>query len=61
MKMDGLKKKNDDVVALAGVTRRIVERSSWSTVFTEESFIDQYLLPFIECVLLAEKNLIMLR
>ncbi|OBZ90055.1 hypothetical protein A0J61_01895 [Choanephora cucurbitarum] len=59
--MDGLEKKNDDVVALTSVTRRIAERKLWATVFTEESFIDQHLLPFFESVFLAEKNLVALK
>ncbi|KAI8347599.1 hypothetical protein EDC96DRAFT_567714 [Choanephora cucurbitarum] len=61
LRIDGLRKKNDDVVALASVTRRLAERKSWATVFTEESFIDQYLLPFVECILLADKDLFILR
>ena len=56
--IEAKKNKNADVEALARVTRRSLERKSWYQPLTEESFVDQHLLSFVECILLSDKSLI---
>ncbi|KAI8373436.1 hypothetical protein EDC96DRAFT_499302, partial [Choanephora cucurbitarum] len=61
MLMDAKKSENPDVEALAKVTRRTAERMFWPLTLTEESFIDQHVLAFIEYVLLTDRSLLVSR
>ncbi|KAI8369881.1 hypothetical protein EDC96DRAFT_543045 [Choanephora cucurbitarum] len=50
------KDKNEEGLALVAITRRFVENDSWGSSTTEESFIDQHLLPFVQAIFMNNRT-----
>ncbi|KAI8367296.1 hypothetical protein BD560DRAFT_424674 [Blakeslea trispora] len=52
------KDKNQEGLALVAVTRRIAENDNWVGSTTEESFIDQHLLPFVQVIFMNDRTFV---
>ncbi|KAI8352882.1 hypothetical protein BD560DRAFT_408617 [Blakeslea trispora] len=50
------KDKNEEGLALVAITRRFIENDSWGSSTTEESFIDQHLLPFVQVIFMNDRT-----
>ncbi|KAI8330399.1 hypothetical protein EDC96DRAFT_569156 [Choanephora cucurbitarum] len=55
------KDKNEEGLALVAVTRMITENDNWVDSITEESFIDQHLLPFVKVIFLNDRTFVYCR
>ncbi|KAI8369038.1 hypothetical protein BD560DRAFT_435176 [Blakeslea trispora] len=55
------KDKNEEGLALVAVTRMIAENDNWFDSITEESFIDQHLLPFVKVIFMNDRTFVYCR